>query len=101
MTIFGLSADDYRGLNVLLSAVAVGMLAWRFLGRMPLMSALSRWIVGLLGALLTLVALGTAYAARHDAPFNPVQYLLTVHYLLTIMVCAVWHRWLDPTGRRT
>ena len=83
-------ADTIRMVNMLLCIAAAGGLVWRFIGRWMISWPLARWVVGLFAALEFIVAMGTAYRAAAGGPFNPVQYVITVHALTTLCIVVIW-----------
>lgn len=85
--------DSLRELNAALGTLAVALIVWRASSRWDLHETmLSRVVVVLFGALVLIVALGTAYAAKRDLPLNPVQWAILVHFIVTIVVCMFWPR---------
>lgn len=82
--------DVIRLVNMLLCTAAAGGLLWRLIGRWMISWALAKWVVSLFAALEFLVAIGTAYRAAAGGPFNPVQYIITIHAILTLAIIAIW-----------
>lgn len=83
-------ADVMRMINMLLCTLVFAGLAWRWIGRWLVSWPLARWVVGLWATLELIVALGTAARAAIGGPFNPVQYVITVHALISLVVIAFW-----------
>lgn len=92
-------ADTIRVINMLLCTAAAGGLIWRFIGRWMISWPLAKWVVGLFAALEFIVALGTAFRAAAGGPFNPVQYIITIHALLTLLIIAIWPSLSKPNQR--
>lgn len=82
--------DLLRALNVLLCSAVFGGLLWRLIGRYSVSFPLARWITGLFATLEFIVAMGTAFRAAVGGPFNPIQFVITVHCIVTLMVIWKW-----------
>lgn len=81
-----------RNANAILCTLVFAGLLWRMIGRWALSYPLGRVAVALFAALELIVALGTANRAAIGGPFNPAQYAITVHALVSLVLIAVWPR---------
>lgn len=90
-------ADVLRAFNVFLCTAVFAGLLWRMVGRWTLSWPLARWVTGLFAALELILALGIAYRARAGGPFNPVQYLVVLHSLVSLGVVWAWPRLMQGT----
>lgn len=85
-------ADVTRILNMLLCTAVFAGLVWRLIGRWVISWPLAKWVVGLWAALEFIVALGIAARTAIGGPFNPIQFAIMVHCLVSLVVIAVWPR---------
>jgi hypothetical protein len=92
--------DTLRLINTLTGCAAFGLLVYRLVGRWQGTSWLSRIVVALLAAAELVLGLGAARAAQIHATFNELAWAVLGVNVATCVVGIVWHRLLDPSGRR-
>lgn len=91
--------ETFRLLEALAGVAAFGVMTFRLVGRWPVLSDVSKWVVALLGIANATIGLTAARAALLDSPFNEIGLVGVIVNFATITVGLLWWR-LIPSGNR-
>lgn len=82
--------EIFRLIESMFGVAAFGVMVFRLVGRWPLLSDLSKWVVALLAGANATIGLTAARAAHLNSPFNELGLIGLVVNIGTIIVGLLW-----------